>query len=110
MSAPHDRRPPATHFVPLPVATHPSRRRIERARRMVMIVVACLVLWFAARALHPDGGDATVWRAVHLGAAAIAAIAVVRWAIGEVLYARRRDQARAQLRAWENHRTRPPRH
>jgi hypothetical protein len=76
---------------------------------MVMIVIACLLLWIAVRALHPDGVDATVWRAVHLGAAAVAAIAVVRWAIGEVMYARRRRLERAQLHAWERHRERPPR-
>jgi hypothetical protein len=103
------RADPATRFVPLPVTAHPSRRWIGRLRRMVVIVAICLILLLIVTALHPDGVGATTWRAVHIGVASVAAVTVARWAIVEVLYARRRRQDRAQLQAWEQHRTRPPR-
>jgi hypothetical protein len=36
-------------------------------------------------------------------------VTVVRWAMIEVLHARRRQQQRALVRAWEQHRARSPR-
>jgi hypothetical protein len=75
----------------------------------VVIVALCLILVLIATVLHPDGGDPTVWRAVHIGVTSVAVSTVTRWAVIEVLRAGRRRQDRAQMRAWEQHQTRPPR-